>query len=177
MKLFTKFAQPQFQGAARASVDWRRIAVAGGSLLLLAALPILAGDPEGFQIWTSSEMQAHAKAAKLDQNKVAADRVANWGNHSALLVHREATGEVEVHDTQADVIFVVSGEGSMTVGGAILEARNTAAGETRGKPGAGGVTKKLAPGDVIHVPAKMTHIVIVPAGKQITYFTLKVDTK
>src|SRR6516225_1570579 len=76
-------------------------------LLLLAALPLLAADPEGFASWTSADIQSRAKAAKLDEHKAGADRVANWGNHGLLIVRREGDGEAEIHENQVDVITVL----------------------------------------------------------------------
>jgi len=76
-------------------------------LILLAALPLLAADPDGFAEWKSADIQARAKAAKLDEHKAGADRVANWGNHGLLIVRREGDGEAEVHENQVDVITVV----------------------------------------------------------------------
>jgi hypothetical protein len=48
--------------------------------------------------------------------KAGLDRVASWGNHSLLIVRREGDGAAETHETQVDVITVVSGEGTLVVG-------------------------------------------------------------
>ena len=90
-------------------------------LIFLVALPLMAADPPGFAAYTGAQIQSKAKAAKIDEHKVGLDRVANWGNHSLLLVHREGDGEVEVHDTQVDVINVISGEGTLLVGGTLSD--------------------------------------------------------
>ena len=59
-------------------------------LFLLLTVAVLAADPEGFAMYKSSEIQARAKLAKLDENKAGLDRVATWGNHGLLIVRREA---------------------------------------------------------------------------------------
>jgi mannose-6-phosphate isomerase-like protein (cupin superfamily) len=74
----------------------------------------------------------------------------------------------------ADLFVVTSGETTMTVGGIIVDPVNTSAGEIRGKSINGGVTKKLAAGDVVHIPAKMPHRLSVDAGKVCTYLVFKV---
>jgi uncharacterized RmlC-like cupin family protein len=114
-------------------------------------------------------------AAKPDAHKVYMNRVANWGNHSLLAIRREGDGEAEVHETQVDVIFVKSGEGTLILGGTMVDAHQTAPGEIRANSIKGGVSKKMAAGDVIHVPAKIPHQMLVP--KQITFEVVKVDTK
>jgi mannose-6-phosphate isomerase-like protein (cupin superfamily) len=144
-------------------------------LLLFCALPLLAADPEGFGMWKSADVQSRAKAAKLDEHKAGADRVANWGNHALLLVRREGDGEAEIHETQVDVITVVSGEGTLIVGGKAVDAHPTTAGEIRGKSITGGTSHPMATGDVFHIPAKVPHQMLVP--KSLVIEVVKVETK
>jgi len=149
-------------------------------LVVLFVLPVFAmvlfcADPEGFAMYTSAEMKTRVNAAKLDEHKVGLDRVATWGNHGLLAIRREGDGEAEVHDTQVDVIFITSGEGTLIVGGTMVEPKTSAPREIRGKSITGGVKKKMAPGDVFHIPAKVPHQMLVP--KLITFEVVKVDTK
>jgi uncharacterized RmlC-like cupin family protein len=144
-------------------------------LILLVGLPLLASDPSGFAVYTSAELQSKAKAAKIDEHKVGLDRVANWGNHSLLLVHREGDGEVEIHENQVDVINVISGEGTLLIGGTTVGGHQTAPGEIRGKSLTGATSHKMAPGDFFHVPAKVPHQMLVP--KDLVIEVVKVDSK
>jgi len=144
-------------------------------LILLVGLPLWSADPAGFAMWSSADIQAKAKAAKLDEHKAGADRVANWGNHGLLIVRREGDGEAEIHETQADVITVVSGEGTLVVGGNAVDPHPTTANEIRGKSITGGSNHKMSPGDVFHVPAKVPHQMLVP--KSLVIQVVKVDTK
>lgn len=144
-------------------------------LIVLAALPLMAADPPGFAAYTKAEIQSKAKAAKIDEHKVGLDRVANWGNHGLLLVHREGDGEVEVHDTQVDVVTVISGEGTLLVGGTLTDGHQTAPGEIRGEKVTGASSHKMAPGDVFHIPAKVPHQMLVP--KDLVIQVVKVDSK
>ena len=100
-------------------------------LIILVALPLWAADPAGFAMWSSADIQAKAKAAKLDEHKAGLDRAANWGNHGLLIVRREGDGEAEIHETQVDVITVVSGEGTLVVGGTAVDPHPTTANEVR----------------------------------------------
>ena len=38
----------------------------------------------------------------------------------------------------------------------------------------GGAEHKLGPGDVVHIPSKVPHQLLVPKGKQFTYFVGKI---
>jgi mannose-6-phosphate isomerase-like protein (cupin superfamily) len=145
------------------------------SALLLVTAAAFAADPDGFAMYKSSDIQARAKAAKLDENKAGADRVANWGNHSLLIVRREGDGAVETHNTQVDVITVVSGEGTLVVGGTMVDGKTTAPNEIRGKSINGGARHPMAAGDVFHIPAGVPHQMLVP--KSLVIQVVKVDTK
>src|SRR6266478_1985850 len=144
-------------------------------LALFAAVAVFAADPEGFAMYKASDITARAKAAKLDEYKAGAARVATWGNHGLLIVRREGDGAVETHETQVDVITVVSGDGTLVVGGTMVDGKTTAPNEVRWKSIDGGVRKPMAPGDVFHIPAKTPHQMLVP--KSLVIQVVKVDTK
>jgi mannose-6-phosphate isomerase-like protein (cupin superfamily) len=144
-------------------------------LILFAALPLFAADPQGFAIWKTSDIRARAKAVKLDEHKTGFDIVGIWGNHGLMIVRRDGDGEAEIHETLVDIITVVSGEGTLVVGGTVVDAHPTTPGEIRGKSINGGNTYKIAPGDVFRIPAKMPHQMLVP--KQIVIQAVKVESK
>jgi mannose-6-phosphate isomerase-like protein (cupin superfamily) len=143
--------------------------------VLLMTTISFAADPQGFAMYKAGDIQARAKATKLDENKAGLDRAGNWGNHSLLIVRRDGDGAAELHETQVDVITVVSGEGTLVVGGTMVDGKTTAPNEVRGKSITGGVSKPMAVGDVFHVPAKMPHQMLVP--KSLVIQVVKVDSK
>jgi mannose-6-phosphate isomerase-like protein (cupin superfamily) len=145
------------------------------AMMLLLAVVLVAADPDGYAQYSAADLKARVDAAKPDDHKVRLDRVANWGNHALLAIRRDGDGEAEIHETQVDVIFVKSGEGTLILGGTMVEPRTTAPGEIRAKSIKGGVSKKMTAGDVIHVPVKIPHQMLVP--KQLTFEVVKVDSK
>lgn len=146
-------------------------------VVTFAAL-LAAADPEGFGIWKGGELKESGKklAPKVNAQKVASESLAKWGNHLLMVAHREGSGEAELHETQADVFIVESGQASLIVGGTVVDPKTTAPHEVRGSSIKDGVTKQLGPGDIVHIAAKTPHQMIVAAGKQITYAVVKVDT-
>jgi len=70
---------------------------------------------------------------------------------------RDQPGMGEVHTKDADIIYVLDGMATFVTGGALVEPRNIAADEIRGKEISGGETRKLVKGDVIIVPAGTPH--------------------
>jgi mannose-6-phosphate isomerase-like protein (cupin superfamily) len=144
--------------------------------LLLAGFALPAGDPPGFHMWKSAELKGFAKtlAPKMSDKKVASETIASHGNYSFMVAHREGSGEAEYHATQADVFVVESGEATLVVGGELVDGKTTAPNEMRAPTIKGGTEKKIAAGDVLTIPAKVAHQVKLDAGKQFTYFVVKV---
>jgi hypothetical protein len=70
--------------------------------------------------------------------------------------------------------MVQSGEGTLVLGGTMLQKKGSAAtGEYTGSKLEGGELHPLAPGDIVHIPAGIPHSFLVPLGKHITYLLLK----
>src|ERR1035441_9823321 len=130
--------------------------------LLLAIVPVMAADPPGFVIWPKGVPPADLNG-KLD-----------FGNHALSISHRDKNGVVEVHEKLVDVFVVQSGEATLVVGGEVAGPRTTGPGEIQGDSIKGGVSKKVAAGDVIHIPVGVPHQFFLDQGKQITYFVVKV---
>ena len=145
---------------------------------LLAATTIHAAEVPGLVLWKAAELREYGTklAPKINEQKVASERLATWGNHLAMVAHREATGEAEVHEKQADVFVVQAGEATLVVGGEVEGGRTTAPGEVRAPSIKGGERKALAPGDIVHIPAKVPHQLLLVPGAKFTYFVVKVDT-
>jgi mannose-6-phosphate isomerase-like protein (cupin superfamily) len=145
-------------------------------LILGAAFAFSADDPQGFHFWKSADLKAFGKtlAPKVDAKKVANQRIGENGNHYYLVVHRQGTGDSELHETEADIFIVQSGAGTLVYGGQIADGKTTAPNEVRGSGITGGMEKPLAPGDVVELPAKLPHWVKVAPGKEITYVVVKV---
>jgi mannose-6-phosphate isomerase-like protein (cupin superfamily) len=148
------------------------------ALFIASAAWLAAADPAGYGQWKGAELKEASKklAPKVDAHKIAAQPLANYGNHTLSVIHREGSGEAELHETQADVFIVQSGEATLVVGGTVVDPKTTTPHEIRGPSIKDGVTKQLGPGDVVHIAAKTPHQLMIPAGKQITYAIVKVDT-
>ena len=139
--------------------------------------PLAAPDKEGIAFWTAGELKSYERrlGPKMSPAKVAAEQLGKYGNHTVMIIHREGDGESELHENQNDVFVVQSGEGTLIVGGDMVGGHSTAPGEVRGTSISGGVRRRLGPGDMVHIPPKTAHQVLVPAGRQITYVVVKVD--
>ena len=79
------------------------------------------------------------------------------GNVRVLTPTRTQGGEAEVHATEGDIFYVVEGNATFVVGGAVSGAHETSPGETRGTGLEGGTPYELKAGDVITIPAGVPH--------------------
>ncbi len=144
-------------------------------LLLTAAFALPAGE-SGFHAWSAAELKGFSKslAPKVNAQKIATQPLAAVGNYNFLIAHREGSGEAEYHETQADIMVIETGGATLIYGGELVDGRTTQPHEMRAAAIRGGMEQKLAPGDVVTIPARMPHQMKLEPGKEITYFTVKV---
>lgn len=146
---------------------------------LLLGSSALAADLTGFVVYRASDLKGYpAKLApKINEMKVATANLDNFGNHTTMVAHREGPGQVEIHEHMADLFVVQSGEATLVVGGEAEGAKTVSPGELRGSSIRGGERRKLGAGDIVHIPPRMPHQLLIDSGQQFTYFVLKVETK
>jgi mannose-6-phosphate isomerase-like protein (cupin superfamily) len=134
------------------------------------------GGSSGVHVWRASDITAKgaALAQKIDTQKAANETIATDGNRTFLIAYREGSGLAEWHEQQADVMFISAGQVTMVYGGTIVDAKTTAPGEMRGASIQGGTEARLGPGDVLHIPAKVPHQMVLAPGTKVTYFVTKI---
>jgi mannose-6-phosphate isomerase-like protein (cupin superfamily) len=146
----------------------------------LLIVPVLADDPPGFALWKSGELtqREEALSKKVGRDHSARETLAAYGSHRFRLLYRDADGNPEQHDGEVDVVIVHGGEGTLVLGGKMVDPRaGSDAGEHVGTSIEGGERYALGPGDVIHVPAGIPHRFLVPTGKHITYVIVKLPAQ
>src|SRR5262249_1614043 len=152
----------------RSPIELRRHAAMKRSIIacLIAAGALLAAAPAGFEMWKGAQLKGFEKelAPKINAQKVATQQLAKFGNHLVMVAHREGPGEAELHETQADVSVAQSGEATLIIGGTMVDGRTTAPHEIRGPSIKGGEKRKLGAGDIVNIPAKVPHQVLVEGG-------------
>ena len=139
----------------------------------------VAAVPAGYDHWTADQFAAHEEALHTGmKNGLASETLGTWGNHLLLKTRREgSSGQAELHEKQADLIVVQSGHATIIIGGRILNGKPTAPNEIRGTSIEGGDRQSLQAGDVLHVPAKTAHQVLLDPGQTLDYVVLKVDSQ
>jgi mannose-6-phosphate isomerase-like protein (cupin superfamily) len=101
-------------------------------------------------------------ATYVDHDKVAAAIAKGGGLVTApdLSVQgsrRDRPGQVEVHEKETDIMYVIDGEATMVTGGTAVGLKQTRPGQSLGSDIQGGETHHLTKGDVIVIPAGVPH--------------------
>jgi len=142
----------------------------------LLVVPLSAADPMGFAMWKPAELKQRDEALskKVGADHSARETLADYGDHRFRMLYRDADGVPEQHDNVVDVVIVQSGEGTLLLGGKMINLKaSTGVGEYLGTGIEGGERHALAPGDLVHIPAKIPHSFLVAKGKHITYVLVK----
>jgi mannose-6-phosphate isomerase-like protein (cupin superfamily) len=142
----------------------------------LLVVPVLAAEPPRFAMWKSAELKQRDEALsrKVGPDHSARETLADYGDHRFRLLYRDGDGFPEQHDNIVDVVIVQSGEGTLLLGGKMINPKAAGgAGESVGTGIDGGQRHPLGPGDVVHIPARIPHSFLVPQGNHITYVLVK----
>src|SRR5262245_27708450 len=111
----------------------------------------------------ANALSAKAAVSYYEKEKVAAafERGAvlfdNSDKYMVHASHRDKAGMVEVHEQDADIIYVLDGAATFVTGGEIVGGKPIGSGEIRGTDIKGGETRTISKGDVIIVPAGTPH--------------------
>lgn len=149
--------------------------------LFTVVLPAVSAQetvPEGFEHWSLASIKEmspglETEAAKNSQH-LASRRLADFPNDLFMLAHRETNGQPEWHETMADIFVVESGSATLLVGGKLVGAQETEPHEKRNGTIQGGVKRKLSVGDIVRIPPKTPHQILLDGARQFTYFVVKV---
>lgn len=156
---------------------FRQVLLAGFWLaFLVPTSPSLAQTATGVDKYDADTLLQHGRDISRGKS-LATEILARYPNHFLMLTVRNATGQSELHENNADVIIVLEGEGQLITGGTMLGAKQTEPGEQRGSGIAGGSVTSLKKGDIVHVPAKIPHQVVIAPKAHIQYLVVKADQR
>jgi glc operon protein GlcG len=87
--------------------------------------------------------------------------------------HRDVAGQVEVHDKETDVIYIIDGAATFVTGGTMVGGKVSRPGQWLGTDITGGESRHLVKGDMIIVPAGTPHW-FKEVSPPISYYVVKV---
>ena len=133
------------------------------TLTIVLTAAILMGADAATYIGHDKVADALAKGRSLTATKA----------YTVSGAHRTEPGQVEVHDKETDILYVMDGEATFVTGGTMVGGKMSKAGQWLGTDITGGQTHHLTKGDVVTIPAGMPHwFKTVP--KSVSYFVVKV---
>jgi uncharacterized protein GlcG (DUF336 family)/mannose-6-phosphate isomerase-like protein (cupin superfamily) len=123
--------------------------------LAMAGAAALSGNDEGtpaaVSYWKSPDVgAAFVKGAVLFDGE-------GGRNYMVHASHRDSAGMAEVHELDADIIYVLEGTATFVTGGVAENLKQTAPNERRGSGIRGGDTRRIGKGDVLIVPKGTPH--------------------
>jgi len=139
-------------------------------------VPLRAADPEPGIFFSAAQLKDLAKQAASRVNPDAhlgSQRLVN----PSFLLYRDGNSQAEIHTERADMIVVQDGEGTVIVGGTIVDGKPSGKGEIRGSAIEGGTKYALVAGDMLYVPPNIVHQFVIEKGKHFTAAILKVLPK
>ena len=93
-------------------------------------------------------------------------------DYTVSVLRRTAAGQVEVHEKETDIFYVMDGEATLVTGGTMVGGKTTGQNQLRGTDIQGGETRHITKGDVIVIPAGIPHW-FKEVAQPIQYFTVK----
>jgi mannose-6-phosphate isomerase-like protein (cupin superfamily) len=148
------------------------IALAAGALQTAAAQTVSVDH------LSQSEILERAQALEAKaKDGAAAVKLNEYPNHYTMISLRHKNGGAEVHENYSDLFFVVMGKATLLSGGEVQDAKTASPGEIRGTAVKNGSFTALKEGDFVHIPAGVSHQLLIADGDTFVYFVVKVKEK
>jgi quercetin dioxygenase-like cupin family protein len=134
----------------------------GFALMLLAAVAV-AQQPASTTVKTFTSasdvaaMLAKAKAESKPGTPVPAQTLLQMAPYNAVLGYLTAPGGAGVHETEAELFYVVEGSATLVTGGKLVNEKRTNAENLTGTAIEGGSARTISKGDFIMLPEKTPH--------------------
>lgn len=144
-------------------------------LLVLFSASLLAQAPEGVRVWTNQDVNStiSAMTASKRNHGSVSKVIGSFGNYLVELVQRNSSGIVEEHLTKNDIFFIRDGSATLILGGTVINGKSSAPNEIRGDSVQNGTKYTVRAGDIIHIPAKVPHQMLLAPGETVAYTVVK----
>jgi quercetin dioxygenase-like cupin family protein len=152
--------------------------ILAAALLVLAAIPAAAQATNGAitvsaeQIEQIRQSARAAQAASMPARPSASKPIIAAGPYELSLEYRTGKAPASQHPVEAEVIVVLDGAGTITTGGALVNAVTAGNGNISGSDVAGGVPQHVVKGDMMIVPQNTAHMMVPDAGGALVLATL-----
>jgi len=142
--------------------------------------------PEEYIHWDAeavAEVQARLEQGIADGSRIWGTRfifervlpAAEHRPHNISIVHREGYTQPEIHELKWDLYVILDGSGTLLVGGERTNWIRDGRPPEEQRPGLSGARAfEVTQGDVVHVPARVWHQVVLEPNRAMTYMLINV---
>jgi mannose-6-phosphate isomerase-like protein (cupin superfamily) len=102
-------------------------------------------------------MTAKAKADRKDNQPIIAQSLIQLAPYNVSLEYRASVGNAAVHETEAELFYVIDGSATLVTGGKLTSESRTNAENLTGTGIEGGTSRHVAKGDFVMVPERTPH--------------------
>jgi mannose-6-phosphate isomerase-like protein (cupin superfamily) len=124
---------------------------------------------------SSAEVQqliAKAKADRKGDAPTTSEPILSLAPYRANLEYRPIAGPAAVHDTEDEVMYVIEGAGTITLGGQLVNPTSSNPTNQSASKISGGTDQKVAKGDFLIVPHGTPHQITAVEGPALVLMTL-----
>jgi len=141
--------------------------------VLLLTVFLVAAGALGAAAQSTTTAPSPTTVTYADQARVLkGGSLTNGPGYTVSVLRRTAAGQVEVHEKETDIFYVVDGEATFVTGGTMIGGKVSRPNQLLGTDIQGGETHQLKKGDVMVVPAGVPHW-FKQVPQSIQYFTVK----
>lgn len=126
------------------------------SSIALAQAPSPAASRTMVSAADVTAMIAKAKADRKDEPNIA-QKMIELAPYNVSLEYRAAVGPAAVHDTEAELFYVIDGSATLVTGGKLTNEKRSNAENLTGTGIDGGQSRHVAKGDFVMVPEGTPH--------------------
>jgi mannose-6-phosphate isomerase-like protein (cupin superfamily) len=102
-------------------------------------------------------MIAKAKSERKEGQALLAQSMIQLAPYNVSLEYRSAVANAAVHETEAELFYVIDGSATLVTGGKLTNETRTNAANLSGKGIDGGMSRRVGKGDFIMVPEGVPH--------------------
>jgi mannose-6-phosphate isomerase-like protein (cupin superfamily) len=142
-----------------------------------AQAPAAQMDASALKVFGSAaEVQtllAKAKAERKEGQVMVSEHILSLAPYSANLEYRPVEGAVAVHETEAELVYIIDGSGTLTTGGKVVGEKRTNPKNLSGASIDGGTAQAISKGDFTIIPEGTPHQ-FKPGGGPLVLMTLHI---
>jgi mannose-6-phosphate isomerase-like protein (cupin superfamily) len=137
-----------------------------------------APPPDLKTFMSSTDIQALIANAKTKPPApLVSQPIVGTGGYRASLEYRSgAPAPASIHDTEAELMVVVDGSGTITTGGSLVEGKRTNPTNQSGSSISGGAPQHVVKGDMLIVPQGVAHQIAADSGVAVVLMTFHVPS-